>query len=133
MNKVSTKIAQLSFEEEESILNVEIFDGADMSADNLKEHYQAIKKVTNGKKYFALIDVKNLYMIGLDGLDYAASSEALENRLAAAYCNPPLSNRLNITFLKVIRKLPIPMDIFATKESGLDWLRELRNKEEGKV
>jgi len=123
MDIAQSRIAELSFDEKTSILHVDILPEADMTLDNLREHYRIIKKITKGKKYFALVDVHNLYLIGTEGLEFALSKEALENRMAAAYCSPPLANRLNIFFLA--HKASIPIEIFPCKESGLNWLRQL--------
>ena len=128
MEKIKSKIAQLSYDEKESILHVEIDEDADMSLENLKEHYNTIEQVTNGQSYFALIDAGNLYHIEWDGLEYSSGKEAFGNRLAAAYCNPPLANRLNINYLKIVHNIAIPINIFPTRQSGLSWINELRGK-----
>ena len=126
--KIKSKIAQLSYDEKESILHVEIEEDADMSLEILKEHYSTIERITNGQSYFALINAQNLYTIEWDGLEYSSRKEAFGNRLAAAYCSPPLANRLNINYLKLVHNIAIPINIFPTRQLWLSWLNELRCK-----
>lgn len=126
MNNTNTGIAKIYFDEKASILHVEVKSEALMDLQNLREHYQKIKQITKGKKHLALVDVTNPYVIFTEGLEYAASNEALENRVATAYCNPPLQNRLNIVNLSRRLESKIPVNIFPTKEEALHWLKDLK-------
>ena len=92
----TTSIANLKFDPKTSILHVEIIKDAEMNKENLEEHYRIINEITNGKRHLALIDSKNTYFIDFEAMRYASSQEVLNNRLAVAYFNPSLPNRLSI-------------------------------------
>jgi hypothetical protein len=129
MKKAETPVAHLTYHENKDLLNVEIKHEAEMTLTALREHYRIIRELTDNRQHFALVDVRNVYFIELDAMKYAATPEAISNRLAAAYYKPPLVNRLNINFLRVVHEPPIPLNIFSSREAALDWFESLKKEQ----
>lgn len=126
MEQISTSIAELRFDEQNSLLHVTIKEGAMMDVKNLEEHYSKIEKITKGKKYIALVDVSQPYFIDHLGTKYASDPATLKNRTAAAYYNPPLSNRLSLMGLQQGIAGRIPTFIAMEKIIALKWLDTVR-------
>jgi hypothetical protein len=123
MKQAYSAIAKLEFDESESILYIEIMEGAEMNVNNTKEHYDTIKTLTNNKPYLALIDASIYYIADAQSLKYAASSDVINNRVASAYYNSSFANTLTINFYKSYYKPSLAIQLFKTKEAALEWLK----------
>lgn len=126
MEHCSTPLAVLRFDESSSLLHVTIQEGVVMDKKNLEKHYQMIEKITKGKKHLTLVDASQPYFIDDEGIQFAASADIIKNQIAAAYYNPPLSNRLSIMNLQQIIAGRIPTFIAVEKEIALKWLSTLK-------
>jgi hypothetical protein len=123
MKIIRTEIAELNFDEEESILHIKMLEDAHMNLQNTKEHYNIIKELTKGCKYLALIDATNYFKIDGDASKFAALPETTKDRVAAAHYTLNVSNRLTANFFRLFYKPEIPVQAFKTKEDALRWLK----------
>jgi hypothetical protein len=123
MKIISTDIAELSFDEEESILHIKMLEDAHMNLEKTKEHYNIIKELTKSSKYLALIDATNFFRIDNDASRFAALPETTKDRVAAAHYTLNVSNRLTANFFRLFYKPRIPVQAFKTKEEALRWLK----------
>ncbi|MGZ3863074.1 MAG: DUF7793 family protein [Bacteroidia bacterium] len=124
--KVSqSKIAKLSYDEKRSILYVETLNEAEMNTGNLADHDETVLKITGGKKHWALVDIQFLFYIDLEGVKFAAASDAYGKRVATAFYGGPLSNRLNAKLLQIQKNVTSPIGIFSSREEGLNWLKQV--------
>jgi len=122
MEIVQTPIAEIFFDKNNSILNIKVIEGAEMTLENTKEHYQKINSLVGDRKYLALVDAGNYYSVEKQAWEYASSKEVASNRLAAAHFNSSSANRLTTSFFKTAYDTPVPVQIFETKEEALAWL-----------
>jgi hypothetical protein len=128
MEKALTKIAELIFDIQESILYIKVIEGAEMNFENTRQHYDIIRSLTGNKAYGALIDATEYYSIDAETLRYTSLPETIDNRIASAHCNPHNANSLTANFFKTNHQPPIPFQIFKVKEEALHWLRiQIRN------
>src|SRR6185312_2758878 len=92
MKTALSPVAQLSFDESQSILYMKMLEGGVLNLANAKQHGIMIEELTAQKPYLALIDATNFFTIDDEVIKYAAIPAKLENRIAAAYFNPNLAN-----------------------------------------
>ena len=118
-----TAIAELSYDAKESLLHIKVIEGAEMNIENTIEHYQAIEKITGGKKYLALVDASEYFTIDSDTLKFTALSTTIEKRIATAHYNAAFGNKLTMDFFRKVHKPRLPVDSFDTKEEAIVWLK----------
>lgn len=118
-----TKIAELNFDEESSVLHIRVIEGAEMNLQNTIAHYQAIEKITGGKKYLALVDASEYYSILPEALTFAALPQTIEKRIATAHYQTSLSNKLTLDFYRKFHKPSLAINTFQTKEEATAWLK----------
>ncbi|MBA3663206.1 MAG: hypothetical protein H0W61_03230 [Bacteroidetes bacterium] len=128
MRSIRTEIAFMSFNEEESLLHIEITAGAEMTLENTSRHYRVIHELTSGKPYIALVNAANYFMIDPDALKYGALQNTIANRVASAHYNSNVANVLTVSFFKNNHKPGIPVGIFKTKEEALEWITTLKKE-----
>ncbi|HTL81026.1 MAG TPA: hypothetical protein VL651_04950 [Bacteroidia bacterium] len=122
MKNLITRNAELSFDEETGLLHIRMLEGADLNLENTIAHYNAIREITGGKKYFALIDAKEYFTMSAEALRYTSSKEVTENRIAAAHYNSAAANKLTADFFRKYYKPPIPIRVIDSKEEAIAWL-----------
>lgn len=127
MMQLSTAVAHISYSADKSLLHVTIKNDALMNLSNLKDHYSKIHQLTRGKRHLALIDVTAPYFIDEGGFEYAASKIAIDTRIAAAYYNPQLANRLNLMNLQRRIENRIPTFIAMEKTIAERWLSLIKS------
>ena len=96
-----------------------------MNFENTKAHYEAIREITGGKKYLALVDASNSFEIEPEALAYASLPEIVSNRIATAHYNSSISNTLTTNTFKTHYQPPIPIQIFTTKKEAVVWLKSI--------
>ena len=124
MKSALSSVAELSFDELQSILNIKMLKGAVLNLANAKHHGIKIQELTQNKPYLALIDTSHFFTIDEDALKYAAIPSKLENRIAAAYYNPNLANRFTVEIFRKIGNPAFSVQIFNKKEDALQWLKK---------
>jgi len=123
---LNTGIADISFNYEQAILSIYVLEGAEMTLDNTKRHYEEIRKLVGDTKYYALIDSSNYYRTDPSALQFAASMDAIGNRLASAHYNSSIANSLTVNYFKNIYSPHIPVRLFKTYEEALEWIISLK-------
>lgn len=123
MKTIQTEIAELIFDEKESILYMQTIEGANMNIENTKKHYEAIKKITGNNPYGALNDATIHLTIDAESLLYTSLPETIGKRIATAHYHAPLSVKMTLDFFKKNYNLPIPFESFKTKEAAVKWLK----------
>jgi hypothetical protein len=125
MKLAYTNIAELRHNEEDSILSIKILEGAEMTFENTRAHYHIINKLTNNKRYLALVDAANFFTITPEALRHASLQEVVSNRIATAHYNSSTMNKLTTNFFATYYRPPIPIRIFDTKKEAVVWLRSM--------
>jgi hypothetical protein len=122
MPTARTPIADLNFEKNESLLHIQMREGAEMNLVNTREHYKQIRELTEGTKYVALIDSTHYFSIEADAFEFASSLEATQYRVAAAHYSCAFANRLNANFFRLRYKPNVALNVFETEEDARSWL-----------
>jgi len=123
MKVVYTPIAEISFDEKERILHVNVLENAEMSLENAQEHYNQIKNLVGDLKYLALVNSSRYYTIQKEAWEYASTKEIVANRVAVAHYESLVSNKLTANFFKATYQTAMPFRIFESREEALSWLR----------
>lgn len=126
MKTAQSPVAYLEFDETESILYVKMLNAAKVTIENSKLHSQQIENITGGKPYLALIDIGNFLETNDEALLYSAMRHHLPNRIAAAYYNPNLANRLALETYRKNSNLAFSVSIFNNRAEALEWLKQQR-------
>jgi hypothetical protein len=124
MKKIRTEIAELSFDERASTINIKMLEGAEMNLENTRKHYELIKKLTSDKPYLALVDATYFFTIDKPALKYTSLPGTINKRIATAYYNPILANSFTTEFFRKFYKPPLPTRSFKTKEEAKLWLKK---------
>lgn len=124
MKKDLSPVAELSFDEKESVLHIKMLEGAVLNLANTKQHARQMEELTSGKPYIALIDTTNFFTI--DEEIYKQSSTSLKppNRIAGACFNPTLANRFTVEVFRKFGNPKYPMEVFNTKAEAMQWLKK---------
>jgi hypothetical protein len=123
MKTVCTAIAELSFDENESLLHIRVLKDAEMNLKNTIAHYKLIGEITEGKNYLALVDATEYFSINSETLKYTSLPETIEKRIATAHYNPSFGNKLTMDFFRKKHKPDLPVNSFDTKEEAIEWLK----------
>ncbi|MCW3075960.1 MAG: hypothetical protein JWO32_569 [Bacteroidetes bacterium] len=123
MSTAITPIANLSFEENESILHIKIRENAEMNLENAKAHYSTINELVKNKKYLALVESSEYFTMEKEAWQFASGKNIISNRVAVAHYNSSLANRLNVSYYKSKLSTAMPLQIFKTKQEALHWLK----------
>ncbi len=126
MNTIFSDIAEIKFNEADSILYVRMMDSIEINIENIKNHYEIINQLTGAKKHTVIIDATNYFYIKDDALKYMAAPPATNNTIATAFYSGNLANRLSILCLKLYYPKSCPLHYFTKKESALEWLTQIQ-------
>jgi len=121
-----TPIAEICFDESESILHIKVLEGAEMNLLNTQRHYQEINNLVGKKKYLALVDASNYFTMEKAAWEYASLKEIISNRIAVAHYNSSVANKLATKVFKAAYKTSMPVEVFQSKETALEWLISFR-------
>lgn len=127
MKTIYTDLAELHFDESQSILYVKILEDVHVDMEKIQEHYKIINEVTKGQKYSALVDATNYFTSDDDALRYAALPEVTRARVATAFHSLNLANRLTIHFYRLLYKPNFAINLFRTSDTALEWLKLEQN------
>jgi hypothetical protein len=130
MKLAYTDIAELRYSDKEGILRIKVLEGAEMTLENTRKHYQMINKLTENKKYLALVNAGNFFSITAEALKHCSLPEVLSNRIASAHFNSSTMNKLTTNFFATYYRPQIPIRIFDTENEALIWLRSIYSANE---
>lgn len=127
MNTIYSDIAEITFNEIDSILSIKIMDDVEIDLEKAKKHFELLNKITENKRHVAIINGVDCFYIKDDALKYMASCPS-NNRIATAFYSNNLANRLAILCLKLYYPKSSPLQYFTKKESALEWLTQIQNQ-----
>ena len=128
METVLTDIAELCFDETAAILYVKIREEAHIDTEKAIRYFRAVKELTKGERYYALIDGSYYFTADEEALTYAATDKVAGERMGCAFYSLNLASRLTIHFFKVLHKPNYPITIFRTKDDALKCICEAQQK-----
>lgn len=123
-NSIETDICSF-YIDNEGILRMKIRDGVKINAEEVKEIYSSIKKLTGGTKVLELIENGNFYTFDTGGQKYAAL-HGKDLFVAVAMISRSSGLRLLFNFFNSFFKHPVPFKMFASETKALVWLRKFR-------
>jgi hypothetical protein len=121
-----TPLAEISFDEETTILHIKIFENAEVNLENARKHFELVEQLIGRTPHFALVDATHHYTIEKEAWKYASEIHVLSNRKAIAHYNSSYANNLTTTFFKATEKSSVPFQIFKTQKEATDWFKTIR-------
>ena len=124
MKKDLSPVAELNFDEKDSVLYIKMLEGAVLNLANTKQHARQMEELTLGKPYLALIDATNFFTMDEESLKFSSAPIKPPNRIAGACFNPTLANRFTVEIFRKFGNPKYPMEVFNTKAEAIQWLKK---------
>jgi len=121
-NSIITRTAKLTFNEEESVLYVELFPGHEISLEDSIAHSKAGETLTKGVLHCAYIKALGNIDISSEARKYGSAPEIQKNLIAQAVLVNSLATRIAGNFFIRFNKPPKPIRIFTNPEDAKSWL-----------
>jgi hypothetical protein len=118
---IRTKIAELDFDSEHSILHIQILENADMCLENAKNHYELIEELTQNTRYVAFVDSSIYFTTTPETMEYTSKKSTFKNRIGTVYYNSVMQNKLTTDFFVKVYKPDMLIKTFKTKEEAFEW------------
>lgn len=133
MDKITLQHADLYFIED-SIMKIQMKDHEEIDLEQMKIMVAAIQKLSDGKPYCCLADLRNSSgTTNNEARQYAADQANQPNKIADAIIFNSLAKKLMANFYIQFNKPKSPTRTFNSEESALKWLRNLRKEAENKT
>jgi hypothetical protein len=125
MKRLSTDLAD--YEYENDILVVSPKSGLVLDYDDMVVMLKEAVALTDGEKYYALIDTSNHLETTLEARNYYSTSEFSKYRNADAFVVTSLAIKLVVNFYLKFNKPPVLSKMFNSKAEAFEWLLEIKN------
>lgn len=122
MKKITTRTAEISFDDLTRVLKIKIIAGVDIELSDSLQNNEAIKRLTNGERYLVLLDGRVPLSVTKEVRAFSAQSTGEEGRIAEAFIVTSTANKLMANFYINVNKPKIPTRTFSNEESALEWL-----------
>lgn len=122
MRKITTRTAEISFDELTRVLKIKILKDADIELADSLQNNEAIKKLTNGERYLVLVDGRVPLSVTKEVRAFSAQSNGEEGRIAEALIVTSTANKLMANFYINVNKPKIPTRTFSDETSAMEWL-----------
>lgn len=122
---VKTSVADVWINDD-GILYVKIFEGAEISDDDARELFDAYEKLVCRKnKVLQILDARVDCTITPEGRQVSLKYSK-DFLIASAVISSSLAIKLIVNFFNNFLKYDVPLKIFSTEEEGLKWLSGFR-------
>jgi hypothetical protein len=121
--KITIRCGELVYED--SILYVSFNDGADVDRADVEEIYSEGLKMSGGKPYMTLSDIRNNPTSSPEARAFAATCDYAKFRLADALLADSSVMSLVANFYIRFNKPKVPTRLFNSKEKAVNWLKEI--------
>ena len=120
---------------EEKILFIIIKEDAVVDVPEAIENYHAALKLTNKKRFAALIDARHPATITKEAREYSANPEQYTHTIAQAVIVTSLANRILANFIMLFlkRNRTVEMKVFSDYNLALNWLKEKIEEEQNNL
>jgi hypothetical protein len=122
MNKITTKVAQMSFNEKSRILQMRVHENAKIGIAEMVENVMSANALANGKKYLKLVEGNKNVSVTKEARDLSAAMKEWDNSIAVALVVKSMTNKIIANFYINFNKPAVPTRIFTTKEKAIEWL-----------
>jgi len=111
---------------EEDIFKIEVNEGADLTAEDIKAMQAPKAEMTQNKKHFVLFVAPHIGNISKEAREFSARPEANVNATAKAIITPNLGMRLLTNFFIRLNKPPVPHKAFSDELEAFKWMMDLK-------
>ncbi|HEV7230839.1 MAG TPA: hypothetical protein VGO45_05900 [Bacteroidia bacterium] len=121
--KITIRCGELVYED--SILYVSFNDGAEVDKADVEDIYSEGLKMSGGKPYMTLSDIRNNPASTPEARAFAATCDYAKYRLADALLADSSMTTLVANFYIRFNKPKVPTRLFSSKEKAVQWLQEI--------
>lgn len=123
MKKTSTQAFELTYDGK--FLTVELTeDSTEITRDNIIECFDAVIKISEGKKYLLLSLPQKNSSISIPAQREALSKEKFQYVIAHAIVIHSSAQRIIVSFMLKFYNMPRPWVIVSSKEKAIEWLNQ---------
>jgi|SRR3954463_3256459 len=123
MKTIQTKVAIISYNTIERIVNMKILDGAEIELENAIQNEEAVKQLTNGEKHLLVVDARSIDVyVSKEARAYSANKPS-DLCIAKAFIINSTANRLIGNFYINFNKPKAPTKLFSNEEKAVEWLK----------
>ena len=122
MRKISTRVADISYDKEKRLVFVKIKENAEIELADTVENAKATKSLTGNDRYLVMIDAISNLSVSKEARSYSAQKSERDLRVAEAYIVGSTANKIVGNFYIKFNKPNVPTKLFSNPESALEWL-----------
>jgi hypothetical protein len=108
-----------------NLIVTEVFDGAEVEADDVGEIHKAAAPLADGSVNGILILAQMPFLLSASARNAAAQLCSLNGIQGAAVCTDITSVRMMVSFFNRINRPVIPVRTFNDRQSAEEWLLQL--------
>jgi hypothetical protein len=116
------------FVREDEIICVEIKDDVDIELADAIEHFETVKKISDGRKRLVLVYSGKGATITKEVRDFSSTPEAAEPTLAQAIVVNNLASRIVANFYIQFNKPYQPVKLFTDESVAIEWLKKMERE-----
>lgn len=122
MKKITTRTAEIAYDELTRIVKVKIINGSEIGLADALQNYQATKKLTKEQRFLVMVDGRVPLSVTREARAFSAQAKQNEGRIAEAYIVTSIANKLLANFYIRVNKPKIPTRTFSDEASAIEWL-----------
>ncbi len=121
MKEAWTHTAQMWYDEQENLLTIRISKDAHITLNDVKNHYEVIRRLVGDHKPLVLSDIRSSYTISKEARKYAAFEST--NRKATAIVSNKFVSRIFANLYIYLNRPATPTRLFSTEQAAMAWLK----------
>ena len=118
---------------EKGIVQIDFKKIKEMTIENVEQLYGAIAEIGNAKKVYILTTFQAYIPMNKEVMAHSMKKEFQDRILASASVFRSTALRVAVKFFWTFHKPKQPRQIFESRESALQWLREIKQEEKNLV
>ena len=121
MKEAWTHTAQIWYDEQENLLTIRITKDANITLNDVKNHFEVVKRLVGENKPLVLSDIRSSFTISKEARKFAAFQYA--GRKATAIVSNKFISKIFANLYIYINRPSTPTRLFTTEEKALTWLK----------
>lgn len=111
-------------EDDGGIIHVVLKPGVELSLEDARENHDATMKITRGREFLILVDVRAARGVTREARAYYADPEVRKHTIAQAMLVDSGVSRVIGNFFIGLNKPSYPIRLFTARDAALAWLKE---------
>ena len=124
MKEAWTHTAQMWYDELENLLTIRITKNANITINDVKNHFEVVQRLVGDKKPLVLSDIRSSYTISNEARKYAAFQSS--NRKATAIVTNKFISRMFANLYIYLNRPQSPTRLFNSEAAARAWLKSIK-------